>query len=302
MRILIPAVSFFFMTPTFAQQTLVLANATPGGGFPVYGAAFSEVINAQEPKLRIETRNTKGSTENVPLLEAGKIDLGLVAGELAAAALAKPGTSLRIVTAMYASPGLFIVKGDSPYRAIADLRGKPVALGTQGSGITVLGRTIVDTLGIPVGKITLEKAADGPPLLESGKAAAVFGAGVGWPAFTALAKNGGRFIGPNPEEIKAILAKNPGLQPVTLPANSYPGQSAALPSVGSWSYVLCNANFSEEDSYFLARAIHRSQATLAGKLEQARETTMANTVAAAPRRDLIHPGVLKYLREAGLLR
>jgi len=301
MRSLFPLVSFLLMTPAFAQQTLVLGTATPGGGFPVYGAAFSEVINAQEPKLRIETRNTKGSTENVPLLEAGKIDLGLVAGELAAAALSKPGTPLRIVTAMYASPGMFIVKGDSPYRSISDLKGKPVVLGTQGSGITVLGHTIVDTLGVPVEKITLEKAADGPPLLESGKAAAVFGAGVGWPAFTALAKNGGRFIGPNAEEIKAILAKNPGLQPVTLPANSYPGQSAALPSVGSWSYVLCNANFLEGNSYLLAKAIHRSEAALAGRLEQARETTMANTVAAAPRQDLIHPGVLKYLREAGLI-
>jgi TRAP transporter TAXI family solute receptor len=302
MRFLFSVVSsLLLMTPALAQQALVLATATPGGGFPVYGAAFSEVINAQEPKLRIETRNTKGSTENVPLLEAGRIDLGLVAGELASAALAKPGTPLRIVTAMYASPGMFIVKGDSSYRSIADLKGKPVVLGTQGSGITVLGHTIVDTLGIPVEKITLDKAADGPPLLESGKAAAVFGAGVGWPAFTALAKNGGRFIGPSAEEIKLILAKNAALQPVTLPANSYPGQGVALPSVGSWSYVLCNANFSEENAYLLARAIHRSESSLAGKLQQARETTMANTVAAAPRQDLIHPGVLKYLREAGLI-
>jgi TRAP transporter TAXI family solute receptor len=302
MRIPILAVSFFFMTSTLAQQTLVLGTATPGGGFPVYGAAFQEIINAQEPKLRIETRNTKGSTENVPLLEAEKLDLGLVAGELASAALGKPGTKLRVVTAMYASPGMFIVKGDSPYRSIADLKGKPVVLGTQGSGITVLGHTIVDTLGIPVDKITLEKAADGPPLLESGKAAAVFGAGVGWPAFVALAKNGGRFIGPSADEIRTILARNPGLQQVTLPANSYPGQTAALQSVGSWSYVLCNASFTEQNAYLLARAIHRGEPAFAAKLEQARETTMANTVAAAPRPELIHPGVAKYLRESGLLR
>src|SRR5258707_12835460 len=105
MRSLIILVSFLIMSPAQAQQTLVLATATPGGGFPVYGAAFSEILNAQEPKLRIETRNTKGSTENVPLLEADKVDLGLVAGELASAALGKPGTKLRIVTAMYASPG-----------------------------------------------------------------------------------------------------------------------------------------------------------------------------------------------------
>src|ERR1700687_5353911 len=44
--------------------SLVLGTATPGGGFPVYGAAFSEAVNAQEPKLRIETRNTKGSTRS----------------------------------------------------------------------------------------------------------------------------------------------------------------------------------------------------------------------------------------------
>src|SRR4029079_6652428 len=126
--------------------TLVLGTATPGGGFPVFGAAYSEALNAQEPRLRIETRNTKGSTENVPLLEAGKIDLGLVAGELASVALAKPGTELRIVAAMYSSPGMFIVKAESPVRRIADLKNKPVVLGTQGSGITVLGRTVLNSL------------------------------------------------------------------------------------------------------------------------------------------------------------
>ena len=62
--------------------TLILGTATPGGGFPVFGAAYSEALNAQEPRLRIETRNTKGSTENVPLLEEGKVELALVAGEI----------------------------------------------------------------------------------------------------------------------------------------------------------------------------------------------------------------------------
>src|SRR3954469_6448866 len=102
-------------------MVLVLGTATPGGGFPVYGDAFAEVINAQEPKLRIETRNTKGSTENLPLLEAGKLDIALVAGERASEALAKPGTPHRIVAAIYSSPGMFMVRQDSPVRAIADL-------------------------------------------------------------------------------------------------------------------------------------------------------------------------------------
>jgi uncharacterized protein len=276
---------------------LILGTATPGGGFPLYGDAFAEMINAQEPALRIQTRNTKGSNENVPLLEAGKLDLALVAGEVASAALAKPGTPLRIVAAMYSSPGMLIVKGDSPYRALSDLRGKTVVMGTQASGVTALGRTVLDSLQIPVQQIFLEKAADGPPMLMDGRADALWGAGVGWPAFAALAKQGGRFIVPSAAEIKTILAKNPALQPNTLPAKSYPGQDQPLASVGSWSYVLSNKELKDETAYLLARAIHRAEAPFAARLEQARETTMANTAVAAPRRELIHPGVLKYLGE-----
>src|SRR3954452_4614964 len=279
---------------------LVLATATPGGGFPVFGDAFAEMVNAQEPRLRIQAKNTKGSTENVPLLKENRVDLALVAGEIATGALAEPGTPLRIIAAMYSSPGLVMVRGDSPYRSIADLRGKPVVLGTQASGITSLGRTVFGSLGIDIKPIVLEKAADGPPMLTDGRAEALWGAGVGWPAFGALAKSGARFIGPSAAEIKTILDKNPALQAVTLPAKSYAGQDAPIPSVGSWSYVLAKPALPEEAAYLIARALHRGEGAFAARLEQARETTAANTIAAAPRPDLIHPGARRYLTEAGL--
>jgi len=278
---------------------LVLATATPGGGFPVYGDAFADMVNAQEPRLRVQPKNTKGSTENVPLLKDNKVDIALVAGEIATEALAEPGTPLRIIAAMYSSPGLVMVRGDSPYRSMADLRGKPVVLGTQASGITALGRTVFNSLGIDIKPITLEKAADGPPMLTDGRAEALWGAGVGWPAFGALAKSGARFIAPSAAEIKTILDKNPALQAVTLPAKSYAGQDAPIPSVGSWSYVLAKPALPEEAAYLLARALHRAEAAFAARLEQARETTAANTIAAAPRPDLIHPGARRYLTEAG---
>ena len=282
---------------TEALIVLILGTATPGGGFPLYGDAFAEMVNAQEPKIRVQPRNTKGSNENVPLLEGRKLDLALVAGEIASAALAKPDTPLRVVAAMYSSPGMFIVRADSPHRSISDLRGKTVVMGTQASGVTALGNTVLGSLGVEVKPVFLEKAADGPPMLMDGRADALWGAGVGWPAFTSLAKQGGRFITPSSSEIDVILKKNPALQAVTLPAKSYPGQDAPLPSVGSWSYVLASKDLDEQAAYLLARAVHRAEAPLAARLEQARETTMANTLAAAPRRELIHPGVLKYLGE-----
>jgi uncharacterized protein len=46
--------------------------------------------------------------------------------------------------------------------------------------------------------------------------------------------------------------------------------------------------------------LHRAESQLGERLEHARESTLANTLAAAPTRALIHPGVRRYMREIGL--
>src|SRR2546422_6955105 len=88
-----------------AEKTVVVrGTATPGGGFPVYGAAVADILNETDPTLAVQTRNTKGSTENVPLLEAGQLDLALVQGEVVHEALTGVGRSpanLVILAAMY---------------------------------------------------------------------------------------------------------------------------------------------------------------------------------------------------------
>ena len=55
------------------KTSISLGTATPGGGFPLYGDTFAEAMNAADPALSILPRNTKGSNENIPLLEAGHI-------------------------------------------------------------------------------------------------------------------------------------------------------------------------------------------------------------------------------------
>jgi uncharacterized protein len=211
-----------------AAVTVTLATATPGGGFPLYGGAVAEVINAVDPTLGVECRNTKGSTENVPLLAASQVDLGLVTGEVAFA----EKTALHIVAAMYSTAGMFVVRGDSPARSIIDLKGKPVAFGAAGSGLVILARYVLDGIGLDMERdftaIYLERAGDGPAMVMDGRAAALWGGGIGRPGFTNLAEKGGRFIAPDADEANRILAKHSFLQPLTVPAGAYPGQSAPI--------------------------------------------------------------------------
>jgi TRAP transporter TAXI family solute receptor len=293
------------------QKTkLVLGTATPGGGFPAYGWPYAEVLNATDPTLAIEPINTKGSNENVVSLNEGKLDLGLVTGEVtyeAISGLGRPkATNLRIINATYSQAGMFMVKAGSAIRNIGDLKGKPIAWGAASSGFIVLARYVMDGLGLDMKKDfdahLLEKAGDGPPMVLDGRAAAMWGGGVGWPPFMAIAKGpaGGRFVAPSAEEVRRIQAKHPFLKQTTMPAGSYPGQSGPVNSVGSWPFVLARASLPDDVAYRLARALHKGHAVLAKKLDQAQESTLENTLAAAPTRDLIHPGVLKYTKEAGL--
>ncbi|MDB5625404.1 MAG: immunogenic protein precursor [Tardiphaga sp.] len=291
--------------------TLTLGTATPGGGFPVYGQAFAEVMHDTDPTLTIALRGTKGSAENIPLLESGALDIALVAGEPAYEAfvgIGRPATNLKIITAMYSNPGLFVVRADSPYRSIADLKGQPVAFGAKGSGLVILSRYMLDGLGLAqdtdFGAVYLDRAGDGPAMLADGRVAALWGAGVGWPGFQAAgqAPGGARFIAPLAGEIARIRAKHVFLKPMTVPAGSYPGQSAAIESVGSWSFILARADLPDDVAYRLARTLHRAEAAFGARLAQARETTAANTAAAALSVDRIHPGVQRYLREIDVLK
>ena len=179
--------------------------------------------------------------------------------------------------------------------------------GARGSGLIILARYVLDGLGLDRDRdfqaLLLDAAGDGPAMVMDGRAAALWGGGIGWPGFTAVARGpaGARFLVPDLDGIQRIQRKHPFLKLMLVPAGSYPGQTAELHSVGSWSFIMARPTLADDVGYRLARALHRGEAALGARLAQARETTAANTVAAAARPELLHPGVRRYLGEVGLL-
>ncbi|HEX3168955.1 MAG TPA: TAXI family TRAP transporter solute-binding subunit, partial [Burkholderiales bacterium] len=149
------------------KTTVRHGTATPGGGFPVYGDAFAATLNEVDATLAVTPTNTKGSTENVPMLEAGKLDTGQCTGEVlyeAISGIGRAPADVKILSAMYSNSGMFIVRADSPYQTIADLKGRPIAWGAAGSGFIVLARYVMDGLGLDMNKDfephLLQKAGD----------------------------------------------------------------------------------------------------------------------------------------------
>jgi TRAP-type uncharacterized transport system substrate-binding protein len=67
-------------------------------------------------------------------------------------------------------------------------------------------------------------------------------------------------------------------------------------------FILTRDDLPDDTAYTLARTLHGAEAALCARLPQACETTAANTVAAALRPELIHPGVMRYFREIGVVK
>jgi TRAP transporter TAXI family solute receptor len=287
-----------------------LGTATKGGGFQLFGQHLVEVINATDATLDIEEVATKGSKQNVPFLEQGKIDIGLVEGNAARQALDGIGrapANLKVLSVMYPNPGMFVVRGDSNYKTVADLKGQPVAFGTRASGLRILANDVLDGLGLKPDsdfkQVILDKAAQGPTLVLDKQVEALWGAGIGWPGFVKVANgpSGARFIAPSPSQVNQILKKHPHLKKMSVPAGTYKGQTQQVDSVGLWSLILVRPQLSEEVVYRLARAIHQGEAALSKQLEQGLYTQATNTIEQVPHAR-IHAGALRYYREAGLLR
>lgn len=294
-----------------AQSGLRFGTAADGGGFVVYAGAFVDALKWANPSIGIKPVPTKGSVENVPLLDEGKLDIGLVFGEVAQQIFNPPQgvpTKLKVISTVYSSPGMFVVRADTRHRTIGDLKGRPVIWNGRASALALQGRYVMEGMDLDADKdfeaVYTERMTDGPTMILEGRASALWGAGNRWPGFVKVASDprGARFITPDEEQIERIVAKHAFMRRITIPAGRYPGQSEPLLTVGSWSYVLARPYLDDAVGYALAAALHKVER--AGNLfsGQLSESTAQNTLAALPRPDALQGGVELYYREIGLIK
>lgn len=284
-------------TPAAAltDRPLVLGTSTPGGGFSRYGDMLARLLNAQEGRVVLQAVMTRGTTQNLGELQSGALDAALIQGTSASEVLEQgPASGLRILWAMYPSPGMMAVPTASPAHRLEDLVGQRVVFGVRSSGLVTLARQVFAGLDLNIDSdfqaMYVTQAAQSPALVQSGVAAGLWGAGEGWPGFSQLADGpgGARFIGPGPQQTASILQKYPLLQAMNVPAGSYPGMVRALPTVGSVNLILVHERLDDARAAAFVAAMQRALPALAAALPQAAFSTLANTLASAPSPAMLH--------------
>ncbi|MFI5475788.1 TAXI family TRAP transporter solute-binding subunit [Streptomyces cacaoi] len=149
---------------------LRVATGEPTAFYAAFGRLLAAELEAAYPRLSCRVRTTAGSVTNIELLRDRRADLALV---LTDTALAAQGTDLfahpvplRALGRVYETYLQFVVRADSPVRAVSDLAGHTVSLGATGSGAAELGERILHAAGLspgtdaPVRHLPLADAAD----------------------------------------------------------------------------------------------------------------------------------------------
>ena len=248
-----------------ALTLLTIGTADSGGTMYQAGSAIAQVITQEDSSIKINISASSGSNQNVRLLDSGEVDLALVSGDVAYAALhgerdfQSPVEGLRAIAAVYSSVSSWTVLDGSEAVYVHDLAGSTVGVGPAGSSTELSAQAAADALSLEEQGTTLRTCGlgVGAELLKSGEIAALHGfTGIPIPSIEALSQETAcRALLYTPEELAAILEENPVYFSTQIPAGTYQGQTEAIDTFGVKCLLCVREDMDDELAFQLARAL-----------------------------------------------
>ncbi|MEU9879029.1 TAXI family TRAP transporter solute-binding subunit [Streptomyces phaeochromogenes] len=229
---------------------LRFATGEPTAFYEAFGRLLAAELEAAYPRLSCRVRTTAGSLTNIELLRDRHADVALVLTDTAQAAqgtaLFPHPVPLRAIGRVYETYLQFVVRANSPVRAVSDLAGHTVSLGATGSGAAELGERILRAAGlspgtdVPVRHLPLADAADA---MRAGSVDALLVAGgVPLPVLSDLDDRFGlRFL-----PLAGLLPRlggrdglaGSGLEEVSLPQSAY-RTAGGVATIGVSNLLVC---------------------------------------------------------------
>jgi len=223
----------------------VIATGSEGGAYHLYGKRYRELL--ARDKIRVDLAPSSGSVENLRRL-AGRpgAAVGFVQGGVGDPAR-QPG--LVTLAALYYEPLWVFYRGTMDLRLFAQLAGKRLAIGPDGSGTRALALTLLHAAGAgrdPAHLLTLGGTAAADALLAGSVDAALFVAGPDAPVIQRLLHEAGvRLM--SLAHAEALARRFPYLATVTLPrgvidlAADIPARAVTL--VATTAYLVAREDY-----------------------------------------------------------
>ena len=287
------------------SQELVFTTGGESGTYYAFGTVLAGQIS-DRTDTSVKAIVGPGSKGNIESMDANDAQLGLVQSDVMA--YAYNGTNLfaesgkidgfSTVAALYLEQ-VQIVTLDPSIKSVADLAGKNVSVGENGSGVYFNAIDILAAYDLTLDDInpTYQSFGDSTEALQDGKIDAAFiVAGAPTTAVTSLAATKDVYIVElDDEHIDKLMEASPYYSKNVIPADAY-GLEKDATTVAVGAVIIARDDVSEDAVYDVVSGIFDSIDTLGHDKKNELSLDFAASITAVP----YHAGAAKYFAEKGI--
>ncbi len=296
-------------SPVAAKTTFIsIGTGGTGGIYYPYGGGVAEIWSKYVPGVKAVAEVTGASVENVKLAHKGETVIGEVMGDVAVAGY--QGTSkfkgkkhkILGMAIMYPNLLQVVTLKKSGITNIEQVKGKSISTGSPGSGTNFMAEAVLAALGIAKGdykdsRLSFTESANA--LRDGNIDVGTWSVGPGTSSILDLATTHEiNILGFTPQQAEKILAANDTYASVDLAGGVYRGVDKAVPTIGVWNVMICQASLDTDLVYNLVKVLYEHNDYLLKIHPSAAYTTPENAVKYCP--VPLHPGTIKYLQEKGI--
>lgn len=288
----------------------VLTGSTSSAYYPL-GVALATAIGNTMPNIKTSVQATKGSVENLNLLEAGRGELAFTLGDALSEAWKGDEEAgfriqlkkLRGIAAIYPNYIQIVARADSGVRTLGDLKAKRISVGAPNSGIELNARAVLHAAGIEYkdfAKVEYLPFGESVELMKNRQIDVTLqSAGLGITSIRDLAATVPTVVVPIPQSVIRKI-NDPAYIPALIPANTYDGQTADVPTAVVENFVVTQDGVSDDVVYGMTKALWTNLDQLVAAHPAAKGIDIHNATQAMP--IPLHPGAAKYYKELGILK
>ena len=292
---------------TAALAELTFGTGGSAGTYYAYGSVLAQYIGSNTD-IAITAVTTGGSADNIDLLDIDDAQIAFTQNDVASYAYngirferydGKPITSFSALAALYTET-VHLVTCNPDIKSVADLKGKNVSIGSQGSGVYFNALDFFAAYDMSEADINPQYLSfgDSAEALKDGKIDAAFVvAGAPTSAVTDLATTKGCYlIDLDEEHIAKLKEISPVYATSTIPAGTYPGIDNDVLTVGIKATLIANDSVSEDEAYTIVSTIFENKDAIAEVHAKGLELDLEYAATCGLP---YHAGAAKYFQEKG---
>jgi TRAP transporter TAXI family solute receptor len=316
-RYLIFALLVSFLVPSVALAAAVnwaVGTSSSGSGPYKWGVGLASVVNKHQNVVKISAQATAGYNENSVLVAEKDIVLGMQTGndiytayhQIGKFANQKKYQDLRFCFNFTVEHGHLVVRADSNIKTIPDLKGKKFNINSPATATSTRNEALLEAYGLSRKDFKIFELTTGETfnaLRDKVIEGTSNGYNVGNAALVDLSTSiPVRLLGIGETEFKKFNAlQNNTMAYGVIPGGTYKGQDTDVKTWMGFGVLFTHKDTDEQIIYEITKAFWKNLDEV--KVIDAGFKQLTPQMALAGSADIpVHPGALRYFKEAGLIK